>query len=64
MPVRRSTIHALELVGSGGGLATLDLHVSSGTYIRAIATALGGHCRTLRRLEVDRSRWTIRIRSS
>jgi tRNA pseudouridine55 synthase len=52
MPLRRSTIHALELVGWGDGLATLDLHVSSGTYIRAIATALGGHCRTLRRLEV------------
>jgi len=52
MPVRRSTIRALELVGAGEGLATLDLHVSSGTYIRAIATALGGHCRTLRRLEV------------
>jgi tRNA pseudouridine55 synthase len=31
---------------------TLDLRVSSGTYIRAIADALGGHCRTLRRTEV------------
>ena len=30
----------------------LDLRVSTGTYVRAIATALGGHCRTLRRLEV------------
>jgi len=26
--------------------------VSSGTYVRSIAQALGGHCRTLRRLEV------------
>jgi tRNA U55 pseudouridine synthase TruB len=26
--------------------------VSSGTYIRAIADALGGHCRTLRRTEI------------
>ena len=26
--------------------------VSSGTYVRAIATALGGHCATLRRTEV------------
>ncbi len=31
---------------------TLDLRVSSGTYVRAIAHALGGHCRTLRRTEV------------
>jgi tRNA pseudouridine55 synthase len=26
--------------------------VSSGTYVRAIAHALGGHCRSLRRTEV------------
>jgi tRNA pseudouridine55 synthase len=52
MPVRRSRVHALELVASDAGLATLDVRVSSGTYVRAIATALGGHCRTLRRLEV------------
>jgi len=31
---------------------TLDLRVSAGTYVRAIADALGGHCRTLRRTEV------------
>jgi len=30
----------------------LDLRVSSGTSVRAIAEALGGHCRTLRRTEV------------
>jgi tRNA U55 pseudouridine synthase TruB len=30
----------------------LDLRVSSGTYVRAIAAALGGHCRALRRTEV------------
>ena len=29
-----------------------NLRVSSGTYVRAIAEALGGHCRTLRRTEV------------
>ena len=34
------------------GVARLDLRVSSGTYVRAIADALGGHCRTLRRTEV------------
>ena len=52
MPVRRSTVRDLRLLGYPGGVATLDLLVSSGTYIRAIATALGGHCRALRRLEV------------
>ena len=52
MPVRRSHVHALDVIASDDGLATLDLRVSSGTYVRAIATALGGHCRTLRRLEV------------
>ena len=31
---------------------TLELHVSSGTYVRSIAQALGGHCRTLRRTAV------------
>jgi tRNA pseudouridine55 synthase len=52
MPVRRSRIHALDLVEYENGLATLQARVSSGTYIRSIADALGGHCRTLRRLEV------------
>jgi tRNA pseudouridine55 synthase len=28
------------------------LHVSSGTYVRSIADALGGHCLTLRRTAV------------
>jgi tRNA pseudouridine55 synthase len=31
---------------------TLDLRVSSGTYVRSLAIALGGHCVTLRRTEV------------
>jgi tRNA pseudouridine55 synthase len=52
MPVRRSRVSALELVSYGDGVARLDLLVSSGTYVRAIATALGGHCATLRRTEV------------
>ena len=52
MPMRRSTVHELTLVEYTGGTATLDLRVSSGTYVRAIADALGGHCRALRRLEV------------
>jgi tRNA pseudouridine55 synthase len=52
MPVRRSTVHALEVVSRDGGSVVLDLRVSSGTYVRSIAQALGGHCRTLRRTEV------------
>jgi tRNA pseudouridine55 synthase len=52
MPLRRSRVDSLDLVRYDGGVATLDLRVSSGTYVRAIAEALGGHCRTLRRLEV------------
>jgi tRNA pseudouridine55 synthase len=52
MPLRRSRVDSLELLGYDDGVATLDLRVSSGTYVRSIAEALGGHCRTLRRLEV------------
>jgi tRNA pseudouridine55 synthase len=52
MPLRRSTVYALDVIAYTGDAVTLDLHVSSGTYVRAIANALGGHCRTLRRTEV------------
>jgi tRNA pseudouridine55 synthase len=52
MPLRRSTVHSLELLDYRDGVARLDLRVSSGTYVRAIAGALGGHCLTLRRTEV------------
>jgi tRNA pseudouridine55 synthase len=52
MPVRRSRVHELTLMGYENGVATLDLLVSSGTYVRAIADALGGHCRSLRRTEI------------
>jgi tRNA pseudouridine55 synthase len=57
MPLRRSTVSALDVISYTGDPAavetvTLDLRVSSGTYVRAIAEALGGHCRTLRRTEV------------
>jgi tRNA pseudouridine55 synthase len=52
MPLRRSRVDALDLLAYADGLARLDLRVSSGTYVRAIAEALGGHCRTLRRLEI------------
>jgi tRNA U55 pseudouridine synthase TruB len=50
--MRRSTVHELTLGSYADGVATLDLRVSSGTYVRAIAEALGGHCLTLRRNEV------------
>ena len=52
MPLRRSRVDALDLIAYDDGVARLDLRVSSGTYVRAIADALGGHCRTLRRTEV------------
>jgi tRNA pseudouridine55 synthase len=52
MPVRASTIHALRIVRYAPPLVELDLHVTSGTYVRAIADALGGHCRWLRRTAV------------
>jgi len=52
MPVRRSTVYALDVLDRSATSVTLDLHVSSGTYIRSIAAALGGHCRTLRRTAV------------
>ena len=52
MPMRRSRVDALDVISYSQGVARLDLRVSSGTYVRAIATALGGHCATLRRTEV------------
>jgi tRNA pseudouridine55 synthase len=52
MPLRRSRVDALDVIAYTGESVTLDLRVSSGTYVRAIADALGGHCRTLRRTEV------------
>jgi len=52
MPLRRSRVDALDVISYSEGVARLDLRVSSGTYVRSIATALGGHCATLRRTEV------------
>jgi tRNA pseudouridine55 synthase len=52
MPTRVMRVHELELVSYADGIAALDLLVGSGTYIRAIADRLGGHCVTLRRTEV------------
>jgi tRNA pseudouridine55 synthase len=52
MPVRTMHVHELTLRGYAAGVAQVELHVSSGTYVRAIADALGGHCTTLRRTEI------------
>ena len=52
MPLRRSRVDVLDVIAYRDGIVTLDLRVSSGTYVRAIAEALGGHCAALRRLEI------------
>jgi tRNA pseudouridine55 synthase len=52
MPVRRSELHAVRIRRYAPPLVELDLHVSSGTYVRSVADALGGHCRWLRRTAV------------
>jgi tRNA pseudouridine55 synthase len=57
MPLRRSRVDALDVIAYSGDAdavttVRLDLRVSSGTYVRSIAQALGGHCRTLRRTEI------------
>ena len=52
MPVRAMRVHALALTGYEGGVARLELEVGSGTYVRSIADALGGHCVALRRTTV------------
>ena len=56
MPLRRSHVHALDVIAYSGDPAAhtvrLELHVSSGTYVRSIAHALGGHCTSLRRIAV------------
>jgi tRNA pseudouridine55 synthase len=52
MPIRTMHMHEVELLGYTDGIVKLDLLVSSGTYIRAIADELAGHCVSLRRTEV------------
>jgi tRNA pseudouridine55 synthase len=57
MPLRRSLVQALDVIAYSGDNASvprvqIELHVSSGTYVRSIAHALGGHCTTLRRTAV------------
>jgi tRNA pseudouridine55 synthase len=52
MPMRRTTVHELDLVGYDEPVARLAMHLSSGGYVRAVAEALGGHCVGLRRTNV------------
>jgi tRNA pseudouridine55 synthase len=52
MPTRRSHVYELRLESYERGVVRLDLRVSSGTYVRAIADVLGGHCTSLRRVEI------------
>lgn len=52
MPVRTMRVHELTLSAYDERIAALELLVSSGTYVRSIADALGGHCVSLRRTEI------------
>jgi tRNA pseudouridine55 synthase len=52
MPTRVMRVHELRLDAYEAGIARLDLLVASGTYVRSIAAALGGHCVALRRTEI------------
>jgi tRNA pseudouridine55 synthase len=52
MPVRTMHVREQVLESYEDGVARLDLLVGSGTYIRAIADRLGGHCVALRRTEI------------
>jgi len=53
MPLRSSVVYALDVISYTGEETVtsvrLDVHVSSGTYVRELAHALGGHCTSLRR---------------
>ena len=52
MPTRTMDVLELKQTGYADGVVGLELHVSSGTYVRSIAEALGGHCVSLRRTEI------------
>jgi tRNA pseudouridine55 synthase len=52
MPTRVMRVHELELLSYEDGVVALDVRVGSGTYVRSLADAVGGHCVTLRRTEV------------
>lgn len=52
MPTRRSTVYEARVLRAQAPIVEVELRVSTGTYVRSIADALGGHCRTLRRTAV------------
>ena len=52
MPLRRSIVHSLDVLDRTVTSVSFEVHVSSGTYVRALAEALGGHCTSLRRTAV------------
>jgi tRNA pseudouridine55 synthase len=52
MPRRRSQVYALDVITYTSDSVEVAAHVSSGTYVRSLAEALGGHCVTLRRTAV------------
>jgi tRNA pseudouridine55 synthase len=52
MPVRTMHVRELTIDGYDAGVARVELLVSSGTYVRAVADRLGGHCVSLRRTEI------------
>jgi tRNA pseudouridine55 synthase len=52
MPLRRTTVHELEVLDYDGRIARLRMRLSSGGYVRSLAEALGGHCVALRRTRV------------
>src|SRR3989440_1011214 len=52
MPLRRARVDAPAVIAYRDGVGLLAPRASPGTYVRAIAEALGGHCVTLRRTEV------------
>lgn len=52
MPKRVMRVHQLEVVSEREGAIELALHVGSGTYVRSLAEALGGHCTSLRRTTI------------
>ncbi len=52
MPTRRALVHEIRVLGYEPPELELELHVGSGTYVRALANRLGGHCRSLRRTAV------------
>lgn len=52
MPMRKTSVYALDLLAYDGHVARLYVHIGSGGYVRALAAALGGHCVSLRRTSV------------